>query len=71
MKVFRELKNGRIVTVDLTVTAVWHTAYFDIPVEVIKYLGPSKDGTRFYLVKNDKGEEVGVPFNELKDIKSQ
>jgi len=47
----------------------WHSKDYDIPVEVIKYLG-EKQGEHWVLVRSGS-VETGVPLRELKIEESE
>ena len=44
--------------------AIWKTKDYDIPVTIIKYLG-QKDGSDWFLIESDEGEQTGVSATEL------
>jgi hypothetical protein len=45
------------------IKALWHTKEYDLPVEIIQYLG-RKDGEHWYLIRTDDGQ-TGVPGSQL------
>jgi len=49
------------------ISAIWHSKEYDIPVEIVQYLGV-RDGERWALVESH-GSRTGVPLSELKEIK--
>ncbi len=46
--------------------ATWHSKEYDIPVEIIEYLG-ERHGEHWFLVESDNGK-TGVPQSQLKNI---